>query len=346
MDLLFFYVTGNPGGLEFYCDFLDYIATTLLPKLEFVKPYDNAYLHSICHANHHLLTENEHPTGKDFFEFGLEDQIQHQYGHLMGSLQQRSNSHNQVDIVLCGHSIGCFIILSILDRYAFMRDKCVNVILLMPFIMWKNLPTLHRWQLSLFLQLKPLSLAVVRAFVKLLWWVSPPTRTRLAGLLAAHIEDDSTAYIVAHRLLSLRMVMNFLSMGADEIVDVAAKEQHTMSIIKSLGPLVWALYTPDDKWAPLEDMDELQTTIPGMESRVVNVPGVTHSFTISAEGRRKVGNALVALMNRNSEDNKLPHENAIEISNKKAVVSHMKLLVLSATPLLGLVVKHVIKNAL
>ena len=48
-----------------------------------------------------------------------------------------------------GHSIGAYIALEVLSNAKHLVSECTSVVLLMPFIAWKQLPTTHKLFLNL-----------------------------------------------------------------------------------------------------------------------------------------------------------------------------------------------------
>jgi pimeloyl-ACP methyl ester carboxylesterase len=378
-NLLVFYVTGNPGGLEFYVEFANDLLAMLSTTTIIQDRYDNLYLHTTAHSNHHLLRESESPVDTAFQSCGLQDQIDHQYQHLLESISKHSTpeSHDDLDIMLCGHSIGCYIFLDIVDKHPEIKARVKYTILLMPFIGWQRLPPLHRFQLTVFTWLKPLVTAFLRNFVHLYWSLSPSMRGWAGrNVLTNNSLNEYFAEIVANRFFTSRMAMNFLSMGADEIRDVAIHEERMFNVITSLSAVsnVMCVYTDNDKWAPEADMHHLlltQSKKGQTENTVMcvqHIPGITHSFTVSEAGRRLVISSLydVLSVTRSARKGYTPRVTNSDVSphmtprmspsnvqasafkstltgkksTKKQKKQTVPILLLSATPLLGFLVRH------
>jgi pimeloyl-ACP methyl ester carboxylesterase len=352
-NLLLYYVTGNPGSIEFYVDFTKDLASMLAEVPYIREKYDNIYLHTTCHANHHLLRPNEDPADTNFKRFSLQDQIDHQLKYLSECIAEYQDS--SLDIILCGHSIGCYIILDILDKHEHIARMVTDVILLVPFIFWTRMPLIHRVFLKCSLWAKRLTLLLLQQLVLGYWRLSDSARLRIAGTMAGTLPPELTL-LVATKMLSMRMVLNFLSMGSDEVRDIPLNEQRMISVLRACessahrNPTnVVGLYTNDDKWAPIRDMQLLRDLFPGKSFRFKFVPGVTHAFTVIEHGRRLVSEALQQALSELKAEHSEPQRVQVLQSGQKSIVADrmrpaLSVLGLSLSPLLGFVVRFAIKK--
>jgi hypothetical protein len=291
-DLDIFFVPGNPGTLEFYTDFLD----KFLCMCRAIK--DLSYrinLHAVGHANHHLnkasdASDNEH-TG---MQHGLDFQIQH-LDCFIESIMSASNAK----LLLIGHSIGCYMILEVICSNVLVRERTVEIIQLMPFMIWQNIPTHHKTLLQTYIKTLPYSLYIIRQFAYR--FISLPSTCRWIITRLSTTLSEPYLSIVSDRLFSRRLVKNFLRMGEDEIRKVPQNEAFMLSLLKEfdhdkIG--ICSIYTQADVWAPLEDMDVLRSVLKHNCDHIFVCDNVTHGFSLVPHGDDEVLRAISTYFQR------------------------------------------------
>ncbi len=176
-------VPGNPGSVVFYLDFLlglqalyrasfpdDFINVHSLshanhhlkPSGERDKKLATATTISAGLNNPLPETTALNSEGREFASYGLEFQNLHTLefiskvlrGSKSGNCNNNSDNSNESSkcrrrLFLIGHSIGAFIILDNINRLNLKGNSLISshlsgVIMLMPFIFWRNIPMYHR----------------------------------------------------------------------------------------------------------------------------------------------------------------------------------------------------------
>ena len=283
-----FFIPGNPGTLFFYIRFLQELGQ-LLTACPALSAYAAICCHGLGHAMHHLETSSIQTAvleaKKETSRCDLEFQTHHANEFIQSVLSNRTRYEPaglfDYDCMIVGHSIGAYIVLQILQQYPALLKRTKYLMLLMPFIAWSKLPTLHRAKLSSFIRLYPFSYHCMTNLAKPLLRMSSSLKRRLVGLATGHTGDVLEAIAVG--LTSDRIVQNFLTMGADEIRHVRENEQQMLNYLIELDQTqremeIVAVYTDDDDWAPLGDANELARVL--TRATVIVEPGLTHAFAL------------------------------------------------------------------
>lgn len=93
-------LTGNPGEIEYYTDYLSKLYSEMnIPTI------------GISHAGHNRIPAGHSRPQMSSQLFGLEAQIDHKARFIRDHIEPSTR------IILVGHSIGCYILLELLDRY-------------------------------------------------------------------------------------------------------------------------------------------------------------------------------------------------------------------------------------
>ena len=277
------FIGGNPGTLEFYEHWLTHTHSLL-------SSAHNVHTLAIGHANHHLQNPNTADISQSSTSFDLEFQIQHKIAFIKDILLPRYRGCGEYRIVLIGHSIGAYILLTLLARMSDLAAKTSHVLLLMPFIRWTNMPLAGRTLLSGFNALQPASHNAVAKSLQTL--ISLPSSMRKVVLGSVTGFTGPLLDLVADRLLTMRLVGNFLTMGSAEISSVPRDQHRIASFLRriteaakvtdttdpkgsppsvSRAPGVWRtevllLYTDQDMWAPASDALVLSSLAPELHT--------------------------------------------------------------------------------
>lgn len=268
-DLDIFFFPGNPGTFCVYIDFLNNLVNGIRARYRSV-----VHIHGVSHKNHHLEQSNSGNVGETL---GLVDQILYQ-----NSFVQQTLSDRESDVIFIGHSIGAFIALDIISRDQEIRSKISDIILLMPFIFWKNIPFYHRFGLKAYTAAHPISFKLVKSIGKA--FINRKTTTKTSILNSLTKFDEDLVYLLVNQMLTKRLLVNFFSMGKDEIDMVPQWEDHMLELLRilSLEKSLCFLYTNNDVWAPQNDIDVLRHHLPDLpQENIIYVPDVTHAFSLN-----------------------------------------------------------------
>ena len=101
----------------------------------------DVHLHGLSHANHHFSQHDEHEHDQTANIYGLQFQIDHAEAFVRSSLGLSDSAFDAAAgcpplpmLSFIGHSIGAYIVLDMLDRYALLARACTSCTLLMPFM--------------------------------------------------------------------------------------------------------------------------------------------------------------------------------------------------------------------
>lgn len=271
--LLVVFVPGNPGTVEFYSDFLHDIHTALVKHRG--DNLSSITTRAVSHFNHHLGSSLEQ-NSFEILDFAA------QINHQRGFIEDWGNSTEKLEIVFLCHSIGAYIVNDILLNSTVARLTS-DVVLLMPFIFWSNLPTLHRFKLAIYKCFEPLSFRFAKTIFDI---YSALPKAAKVWLVSCCVIDEECRFfdMVISRLLTKRLFSNFLSMGSTEIVAVKASESKMIFFLEDVDnrkPFrVHAVYTTNDVWATRKDFEMLTSIMPNNKSRIFFIPDLTHAFTM------------------------------------------------------------------
>ena len=196
-------------------------------------------------------------------------------------------------IVLVGHSIGCYMVLDILERNPMLIKHTIHVELLMPFMFWDNLTFIHKMRLE-FLRNTGQSFTKWYLF-KLINHLNGLSQHQLYNLInKAENLDEESCRALGQRFFTQRLFSNFVKMGFDEIYEISSTKNtdYVMSILKRLTGLInmHCVYTNDDDWAPLQDLIYLEDNLTFMKSCFL--PDVTHGFSTIIESSDAMNDIL------------------------------------------------------
>lgn len=295
-----FFIPGNPGCLIYYEKFFKIVHEYCCKS----KRDYRVELHAVSHAGHHLTDINKENKNKNRITYGLEEQNVHQAAFI----HRHADVSESTEIMIIGHSIGAYMIGRIIELLfsSSIVTRIKDLILLMPFIKWGNLPLLHRWQLRSFQALLPFSKQVALMSLPLI----PNVLLKLALSTATPKE------YVDHAVKTIQKVgSNFLAMGIDEIESIG-DEKKNIKGLDLLGKVrfsgtngnfrsVWALYTENDNWAPVEDINELKKHVfPSLQYDIV--PDLVHSFSLDEHMARFVAAKIARQVNPGPWEKSMP----------------------------------------
>ena len=134
-------------------------------QLELLK--DRSKMHTKCDLNYQI----EHTA--EFIRSVLSNR----------TLYEPSDGLYEYDCMMIGHSIGAYILLSILQQSIPLTKRTPYLLLLMPFIAWSRLPYFHRTKLTSFVQLQPYSHQMIVTLIKPLLRMNTQLKRTLIGYI-------------------------------------------------------------------------------------------------------------------------------------------------------------------
>ncbi|XP_061552910.1 lipid droplet-associated hydrolase isoform X1 [Phycodurus eques] len=256
-------IPGNPGVVGFYRTFIQ----TLYAMCGCHHP-----VWAVSHAGHCMppasmdMVEDASSTA-DLDTFGLNGQVEHKLGFL------RKHVPKETNLILVGHSIGCYIILEIMRRDPSL--KILKALMLFPTIERMALtpqgkaitPVLCQMRYLTYLSIFLLSLLPERLKSCLVKMV-------LAGIGSL----DHSVVQPTVGLLSGDSAANAVYMGGQEMRKVLARDN--MTIKRNLEKLIF-YYGATDHWCPVQYYNEIKEDFPAGDFRLCE-NGFRHAFVLDA----------------------------------------------------------------
>ena len=118
IPLVFVIIPGNPGCIQFYEKFADVLSSST-----------NVPVWGVSHTGHVQADKNLNFNHPNVLDCGLDRQIEHKIDYLEQEVFAKAEK-----VVLIGHSIGCYIILHIMDRMKHRETAMCKSVLLFPTI--------------------------------------------------------------------------------------------------------------------------------------------------------------------------------------------------------------------
>ena len=112
---LIYFIPGNPGLISYYTNFLSSLSASLSTPHASSNPIN----YHVYTQNHLGFSDSEYDSSPDSnFPYGLEDQILSTYRTIVSLRIPSAPRAGQVydDVVLIGHSMGCYIALEVISR--------------------------------------------------------------------------------------------------------------------------------------------------------------------------------------------------------------------------------------
>ncbi|XP_062324749.1 lipid droplet-associated hydrolase [Osmerus eperlanus] len=261
--LIFLIIPGNPGVVDFYKTFMQAL------HQKFGSRYP---VWAVSHAGHCVPPDTmdmieDPPVTSVNDVFGLNGQIEHKLAFL------RENVPRATQLVLIGHSIGCYIILEMIKRDP--ELQVVKSVLLFPTIermaqtpQGKVMtPVLCHLRYITYLPIFLLSLlpeTLKAAIVKLIF----------GGLRSL----DHTVIPATVSLFSVDCAANAMYMGGQEMRKVLARDNITIN--QNLNKLLF-YYGASDHWCPMQYYHDMKRDFPDGDIKLCE-NGIRHAFVLDA----------------------------------------------------------------
>lgn len=250
---LFLIIPGNPGVIDFYDEFQKHLYATSGGSIP---------VWGVSHAGHMELPKDLASKGGELYE--LEDQINHKIAFIEDHIPANT------EMILIGHSIGCYIILEILRR----KPK-------LPIQMGIQLfPTIERMsQTPNGLLLKPLAIYFRWAaflLASLAYYLPDALKLFLIQLRLRGSEMNPSAPSSACNLFNPHCLNNLIFMGGQEMQQV--NEPDLVTIRENLAKLIF-YYGQTDRWCPVEFYDDMKRRFP-QGRMIMDDRGMAHAFCL------------------------------------------------------------------
>ncbi|XP_013413468.1 lipid droplet-associated hydrolase-like [Lingula anatina] len=250
-------IPGNPGIVGYYEEFMDKLYTLSNKRLP---------VWAVSHAGHVKIPKELEIQASAHDPFNLEGQIQHKMDFL------RNHVPKDVNIILIGHSIGCYIILQLVNR---LPDLNIHRAIML-------FPTIERMALS------PQG-RIATPFLRYFRWIARGAAYFLSflpqnlqrKLIIWHLADDnlpecaieSTLNLVDH--FCLGNVMYMANTEMNEVTDL-----HVDIIRAHLKKLTFYMGLTD-AWCPVEYYEGMKERFPDGDIKLCQV-GYEHAFVLTA----------------------------------------------------------------
>ncbi|KAI8322990.1 alpha/beta-hydrolase [Martensiomyces pterosporus] len=254
-------VPGNPGLIDFYIDFAATVHKAHGDSMEII---------GVSHLGHTRFSDNGGLVYRNPKVYSLEEQI----AHMVAVFDTLDREYSQVSprpkMLLCGHSVGCYISEKIVECRG---DRIDRVFSLFPTV--DHIADTPRGR-----QLQPMFLPGVRQVVagatELLTWILPASALYAVAGSSSSLNNDN-ARIVVDKMLHSSCVSNVLKMAADEM---AAITDLDTELYGSLGNKFVMYYGAADHWVPQSRYERMKKA--NTKGRVVLCQsGIPHSFVTS-----------------------------------------------------------------
>ncbi|XP_045180980.2 lipid droplet-associated hydrolase-like [Mercenaria mercenaria] len=255
---MFIVIPGNPGVVEYYDHFMSHL---------FTSSHGTIPVWGVSHAGHVLPPAgNQALYRKLSYEVcTLHGQIRHKVAFI------KENIPSNVRLFLIGHSIGCYIILKILDQLEQPIGRCFMLF-----------PTIERMAVS------PNG-RVYTPVLKYLRWLAPffvsgasllPQITK-KWLIRRHFQDENVPQCVhsaTEGLLNPFCVSNSLFMAHQEMAEVAELDK---TLVASHLDYLSFYFGQSDDWCPPHYGEDFKKLFPTCDVRVCE-NGYSHAYVIDA----------------------------------------------------------------
>ncbi|KAJ2559403.1 hypothetical protein EV175_000346 [Coemansia sp. RSA 1933] len=221
-------IPGNPGLIDLYIDFCSELHAQFPRDLDIV---------GVSHLGHTLFSDNRGQQHRSPKTYGLE----HQVANTLAMFDQIANAYaHRPRMLLCGHSVGCYLAQRIVAERP---DRVDRVFSLFPAID-TIVDTPRGRQLRLMFQ--PGVRQAVAALVDVIRWVLPARAVHRLAALSRSLGESNTR-VVVDKMLHGACIRSILAMAADEMQRIVAVDE---ALYAREGAKFVMYYGTDDMWVP------------------------------------------------------------------------------------------------
>ncbi|XP_063298190.1 lipid droplet-associated hydrolase [Pelobates fuscus] len=261
--LLFFIIPGNPGIVGYYRTFMESL----------YRGFNEKYpVWAISHAGHcsppkgmDMTNDTEIDPIEDIF--GINGQIEHKLCFL------KKNVPVDTKLILIGHSIGCYIILEMMERAIDL--KILQSILLFPTIERMAQSPQGKIMTPLLCNLR----YVVYMPLYLLSFLPESVQASLIKFVLRGIKSvDEFSVTASLNLFRVDCAANAMYMGGQEMMQVL--ERDNTIIQKNLSKIIF-YYGANDNWCPVQYYEDIKKDFP--EGNIwLCQRGIRHAFVLDS----------------------------------------------------------------
>lgn len=250
-------IPGNPGVTGYYTSFMETIYMTLK---------GTHAVWAVSHAGHCCTSYTKSQLGKDVYD--LNDQLRHKIDFIHDFVPKGAK------VTLVGHSIGCQIILSVLQAFEDSTDINIKYsYLLFPTIeRMKDSPNGTRlWPVLCYFRWLTIFLAIIASFI--------PKKIK-ESLLYIYFGRKAHKHVIkaSIELLNPKIIQNVLWMAYSELNEVLMPNLKALE--KHKGK-VMLYYGANDGWCPLSYHQDLIAKVKEVNAQVCQ-EGHAHAFVLKS----------------------------------------------------------------
>nr|XP_014346245.1 PREDICTED: lipid droplet-associated hydrolase [Latimeria chalumnae] len=248
--LLFLVIPGNPGIVGYYKTFMKALYLALSQEFP---------VWAVSHAGHCVTPEGmEMREDSDVVEledvFGLNGQIEHKLAFL------RKNVPKDVNLVLIGHSIGCYIILEMMKKEP--QLKVLKSLLLFPTIEHMAQSPQGKILTPVLCRLR----YVIYVPVYMLSFLPESIKASMVRFVLQGLQSlDETTVSATVNLFNVGCLANAMYMGSQEMMQVLDRDSTTIK--NCLDKLIF-YYGATDHWCPVEYYEDIKKEFPDGDIRL------------------------------------------------------------------------------
>ncbi|KAJ1666847.1 hypothetical protein IW140_002496 [Coemansia sp. RSA 1813] len=259
-------IPGNPGLIDFYIDFCNELHAQFPKELDII---------GTSHLGHTRFNDNRGQKHRSTKPYGLEDQVTNMLA--MFDQIDQTYMHLQPRMLLCGHSVGCYVAQRIVAERT---DRVHRVFSLFPAI--DKIADTPRGK-QLWLLFRPGARQLVAAAVDMLRWLLPTRAIFKLASLSKSLGESNTR-VVVDKMLHGPCINSILKMAVDEMQKIVEVDE---DLYAKEGEKFVMYYGTNDMWVPKDRYIKMRNINTKGIVRLCNL-GISHAFvtTHSAEMAR------------------------------------------------------------
>ncbi|KAJ2904817.1 hypothetical protein GGI21_004240, partial [Coemansia aciculifera] len=258
-------VPGNPGLVDFYIDFCAALHKLFSDSLDII---------GVSHLGHSRFSDNHGLAIKRSTVSGLSEQVASMVAVFDQIDAEYASAAQRPKMLLCGHSVGCYISEKILECRS---DRVDHVFSLFPAV--EDIANTPRGR-QLHLLFRPGVRQLAAGLVDMLTWMLPSAA--ILGLASmTNSLSGSNARTVVEKMLYGPCITSVLKMAADEMDEIGGLNEE---LYRRLGHRFVMYYGDQDGWVPPTHYQHMVET--NTKGKIYLCQhGIPHSFvtTHSAE---------------------------------------------------------------
>ncbi|KAJ2392369.1 hypothetical protein GGI23_005232 [Coemansia sp. RSA 2559] len=223
-----FLIPGNPGLIDLYIDFCNELHAQFSSDLDII---------GASHLGHTQFSDNQGKQHRNPKVYGLEDQVR----NTLAMFDQIDQTYTHGPrMLLCGHSVGCYLAQRIVAERT---DRVDRVFSLFPAI--DRIADTPRGK-QLWLLFQPGARQLVSAMVDVLRWMLPAWAIFKLAAMSESLGESNT-WVVVDKMVHGTCINNILKMSVDEMQTIGRVDE---ALYRREGAKFVMYYGTDDMWVP------------------------------------------------------------------------------------------------